>query len=124
MAVDEDQRFWWTDVTTKGLGSIEPLSADPESTIRCMDLPGGSLPMQPRLSPGGTTWYTDAARSGFGRIDAAAPDPAATLVFYTASDVRTPFNLQNVGDYMMFTDRESGIGRGFARSRGSAFARH
>src|SRR5215217_5088246 len=28
MTVDKDQRFWWTDVTTKGLGSIEPLSAD------------------------------------------------------------------------------------------------
>ena len=79
--------------------------------------------MQPHLGLRGTIWYTDAGRSGFGRIDAAAPDPAATLVFYTASDVRTPFDLQNVGDYMMFTDRESGIRRILARSRGSAFAR-
>ena len=45
MTVDEDRRFWWTDVTTKGLGSIEPLSADPESTVRRIDLPNGSLPM-------------------------------------------------------------------------------
>jgi hypothetical protein len=36
-------------------------------------------------------------------------------VFYTASDVRTPFDLQNVGDYMVFTNLESGIGRILAR---------
>ena len=111
MTVDEDRRFWWTDVTTKGLGSIEPLSADPESTVRRIDLPNGSLPMQPRVGPGGTIWYTDAGRNGFGRIDPGAPDPAATLVFYTAFDVSTPFDLQDVGGYMVFTNRGSGIGR-------------
>jgi len=83
MTVDEDQRFWWTDVFTKGLGSIEPLSGDPESTIRCIDLPDGSLPMQPRAGPDGAIWYTNAGRNGFGRIEASAHNPASTLEFFT-----------------------------------------
>src|SRR5215204_3651884 len=265
MTVDENQRFWWTDVITKGLGSIEPLSADPESTIRRIDLPNGSLPMQPRLGPGGMPpllglaplgpdgrfwlgsrtasivgcfdpasddpaqsakifkssalsgvtglypgpddhiwianvgadsiaridplapdpgatievfprppggihprawrvgpdrkmwfsqrdqdallrldplspdwtqtietvcgpdavnepdglcpgpdghlWFCNAGNNSIGRLDAGAPDPASTLVFYTAFDVSTPFDLQDVGGYMVFTNRESGIGR-------------
>jgi streptogramin lyase len=97
MTVDEDQRFWWTDVTTKGLGSIEPLSADPESTMRRIDLPNGRLPMQPRVGPGGTIWYTDAGRNGFGRIEAGARNPAATLEFFTTDGMPPLLGLAPLG---------------------------
>jgi len=65
--------------------------------------------------PDGHLWFCNAGNNSIGRLDPRAPEPASTLVFYTASDVRTPFDLQNVGDYMVFTNLESGIGRILAR---------
>lgn len=111
MTVDEDQRFWWTDVFTKGLGSIEPLSGDSESTIRCIDLPDGSLPMQPRAGPDGAIWYTYAGRNGFGRIEASAHNPASTLEFFTSDGMPPLLGLAPLGpdSRFWFGSRQAGV---------------
>lgn len=104
--------MWFSQRDPDALLRLDPLAPDWTETIETVCGPD-AVDEPDRLCPGpdGHLWFCNAGNNSIGRLDARAPDPASTLEFYTAPDVRAPFDLRNVGDYMVFTNRESGIGR-------------
>src|SRR5215216_1137816 len=114
--VGPDKKLWFSQRDPDALLRLDPLAPDWTQTIETVC--GPDVVTEPDgLCPGpdGHLWFCNAGNNSIGRLDAGAPDPASTLVFYTAFDVSTPFDLQDVGGYMVFTNRESGIGRILAR---------
>ena len=154
-----DDHMWIANVGADSIARIDPLAADPASTLEIHPAPpGGIHPREWRPGPDGRMWFShrdpdrllridlgasdwtqaietvcgpksvgapdglcggpdgrlwfcNAGTSAIGRLETGAPDPAATLEFFTAPGLDTPYDLQDVGDFMAFTDKGGHVGR-------------
>ena len=93
LAVGADGKIWWVNLDGNSLGRIDPLAADPGTTVTLFALPhASSQPLDIVAGPDGKLWFTEQG-GRIGRIDPTAASPASTLAEFPVAAGSNPSDL-------------------------------